>query len=491
MPVSGAPSWRSEWLWPALVFLFVALLSRAAVFGNPVVHIDEQFYLLVGDRMLHGALPYIDIWDRKPIGLFLIYAAIRLLGGEGILHYQIVASLFAAATALVVYRIARRISPPLGAGIAGVSYLLFLVTFNGFGGQSPVFYNLPVALAALASMRVVTRPNVGGLWLKGAGVMLLLGAAIQIKYTVVFEGIFFGLALLWREWRDRGNMLRLVGAATIWIGCALLPTAAVLGYYASLHQADAFVQANFLSIFGRHEPFEFALSRLATNMALLLPFGGAIFLVGKWYPDKEFIAYPNIVFVGSWAISALAGYLFFGTYYDHYTLPLLAPLAALAAPAFAQPDKIKGYGIAILLWGMISGAVMVCLSIKREGNKKEVEYLTSVVGSHLHGGCLYVYDGPPILYLKTNACFATRFVFPKHFSSLDENGALGVDTTDAVQDMLSRHPNVIVTGEADYPGYSNPYTRRLLMAVLKRDYRLVSRSRFGKSMLLIYARAVS
>jgi hypothetical protein len=62
---AGAPSW--------LVFsglLAFALLMRGQTFNDPVLGFDEQFYLLVGDRMLHGAVPYVDIFDRKPIGLF-------------------------------------------------------------------------------------------------------------------------------------------------------------------------------------------------------------------------------------------------------------------------------------------------------------------------------------------------------------------------------------------------------------------------------------
>uniref|UniRef100_UPI001C08B440 hypothetical protein n=1 Tax=Acinetobacter baumannii TaxID=470 RepID=UPI001C08B440 len=55
-----------------LILLMFAVAVRARDFGNPSIHVDEQFYLLVGDRMLHGALPYLDIWDRKPIGLFLL-----------------------------------------------------------------------------------------------------------------------------------------------------------------------------------------------------------------------------------------------------------------------------------------------------------------------------------------------------------------------------------------------------------------------------------
>ena len=98
----------------ALLLLGVALLFRAPSFGNPVVvgdEGDEQFYLLVGDRMLHGLLPYVDVWDRKPVGLFLLYAATRLLGGEGIWHYQLVATAFAAGTAFLVSRIAIRFAP--------------------------------------------------------------------------------------------------------------------------------------------------------------------------------------------------------------------------------------------------------------------------------------------------------------------------------------------------------------------------------------------
>ena len=72
-----------------LVLTLVALVVRARTFGNPVIGFDEQFYLLVGDRMLHGALPYVDIFDRKPIGLFLLYAGAgalgRAFGADGVL----------------------------------------------------------------------------------------------------------------------------------------------------------------------------------------------------------------------------------------------------------------------------------------------------------------------------------------------------------------------------------------------------------------------
>ncbi|HEY6916837.1 MAG TPA: hypothetical protein VI381_04280, partial [Allosphingosinicella sp.] len=174
------------------MLLTLAFLLRAPHFGNPVIDIDEQFYLLVGDRMWGGDLPFVDHWDRKPFGLFLIYAATRLLGGEGIVQYQLVAAFFAAGTALLIALTAARFAPLAGAVMAGICYLLWLLLFGGEGGQSPVFYNLPVAGAGALALSAVTRPHFDRkAFLQGCLATFLAGIALQIKYTVIFEGAFF------------------------------------------------------------------------------------------------------------------------------------------------------------------------------------------------------------------------------------------------------------------------------------------------------------
>ena len=255
-----------------VLLLLVALLLRAPLYGDPVIHSDEQFYLLVGDRMLHGALPYVDIWDRKPVGLFAIFAGIRLLGGAGILAYQLVATLFAAATAWLIARIADRHARPPAATTAGALYLVWLMIFDGAGGQAPVFYNLPVAAAALLTLDAVSRPDAAFVR-RAAGAMALMGLAIQIKYTTVIEGVFFGLALLWALRRRNAAPATLAACAVWWIAIALVPTLAVLAFYAALGHADAFVYANFFSIFDRsgdEPPLLFA-QHLATALLGLLP----------------------------------------------------------------------------------------------------------------------------------------------------------------------------------------------------------------------------
>ena len=103
MPADDAPGKHRRplldrlWIRPAL-FGLVALVMRGATFGDPTVWIDEQLYVLIGQKMSEGELPYVDIWDRKPVGLFLLYAAIAGID-RSILAVQIASLLFAAGTA--------------------------------------------------------------------------------------------------------------------------------------------------------------------------------------------------------------------------------------------------------------------------------------------------------------------------------------------------------------------------------------------------------
>src|SRR3546814_7529096 len=103
----------------------------------------------LGDRILnHGAIPYVDIWDRKPVGLFLLYAGIRLLGGDGIVQYQVVATLFAAATAILIAGWSARFSGWVAATVAGLFYLVLSHKFSGYGGEAEIFLNLLTTAAA-------------------------------------------------------------------------------------------------------------------------------------------------------------------------------------------------------------------------------------------------------------------------------------------------------------------------------------------------------
>ena len=480
-----------------LLFLGAALLFRAPVLGNPAVGGDEAFYLLVGDRMLHGHLPYVDIWDRKPVGLFLLYAATRLLGGEGIWQYQLVATVFAAGTAFLVSRIAIRFAPRPAAILAGITYLAWLGAFGGEGGQSPVFYNLLVALAALLVLRVVAGGASGPRLLAlGAAAMLVTGLAIQVKYSVLFEGVFFGCVLLRQGWRSGLGAARLALFAGCWIACALLPTAAALASYAAIGETEAFVFANFASIFRRSTAVAgSSLGRLGLMAALLSPLALCAALA-RW-PRRSPGGAVAQDFVLAWACASILGVLAFGTYYDHYALPTLVPLSAAAAPVFgitraslplfarAGQRRVPA-AILLPLTGLAASLTFITIHARSRGSGAEARLLAEAVRLP-PGECLFVFDGEPILYHLTGSCLPTRFAFPTHLNDQRETGAIGVDQMAELRRVLATRPAYIVT--SDRPRARNtPEGWATVTAALGQQYREVLGVRVGNRVRQLYRR---
>jgi hypothetical protein len=497
MTTPGA-AWRPtpQTLIAAAVIVLAAFAIRGWQFGDPLIHVDENFYLMVGDRMLHGATPYVDIWDRKPVGLFLLFAAIRLLGGDGIVQYQVVATLFAAATGIVIARIAQPLAGRVGGVLAGIVYLLLIGLVGGSGGQAPVFYNLLTAGAALAVMRVVTDPALatpGRITRAGALAMALIGLGLQIKYSVVFEGVFFGLALMWASWRASGSLARTALDALAWIGLALAPTVLALAWYAAHGQADAFVYANFLSIGARSgAPVGELLHRLlkilrVLEIPLLATFLGMILQPWKRLPRGP----ASFHFVLAWLAAAVAGFLLFGTYFDHYALPLFVPLAAAAASLFAYQRRHLGLVAAtvMIVAGGTAYATVVHKMLLKRGSRPEMDQMVDAIRPRLtpDGEGLYVWNGDTILYHLTGAKLPSRWPFAGHLNLLRENGAIGVGQASEVRRIFATRPRVVVDHDPIAKDFNFEVVAQV-RAELARDYRPVKVVAFRRSRTIIYER---
>ncbi|MCP3733564.1 hypothetical protein M9979_01530 [Sphingomonas sp. RP10(2022)] len=479
---SGTAGRWGGWLGFALL-LGWAVLIRARDFGNPIIHVDEQYYLLVGDRMLHGALPYVDLWDRKPVGLFAIFAAIRLLPGDGILAYQLVATLFAAATAWLVARGGMKLgATPLGGLAAAAAYILWLSLLSGRGGQSPVFYNLFTAGAAVLTLRLpqlAAAQATGAIVANGAAACLLAGLAIQTKYTPVVEGAFFGLAHLWYLRRAGGSIGLIVAAAVLWALLGLLPTGIVVGDYWRRGPAvfDAFWFSNFASVALRKGyPAAKIAARLAGTTAQLLPFIACAVLAARMRPGS---AERRIVW--GWLAAALVAFAMIGAFFDHYALPLMVPLAMIAAPVLgrwrAAPFAVIGYGLILFV-------ARVMLPPTDAASARAV---AQVMAANDRGECPYVFAGDAILYHLARACIPTRYAFPSTLAYESERGASGADEVAEVRRILAGRPPVIVTMDEPMAPW-NPATQGLMTQALATRYRRVLSVPRENAHLLVYLR---
>ncbi len=476
----------AERLKAILLLTAFAFATRVWIFGNPVINIDEQFYLLAGDRLLQGELPYVDIWDRKPIGLFLIYALVCRVFADPVIGYQLLAAISVALTSYLLFAIARRLTSFTVALGGAAAYLAWLSVFGGIGGQAPVFYNLPMAAAAALTIAVVARPDDHHLTRRGCAIMLLTGLAIQIKYTAVFEGVFFGLTLLWAgKTRDRA-LPRLGADAAVWIACALAPTLAAAGAYFAMGHLDAFVQANFVSVFEDKGSSLHELANLAGLVVGLTPFlVCARIALRRWRTGKE-TGHREARWMLAWAGASFAGFLVYGGWADHYVLPMLLPLSLVTALAFDSIAKQRRAIALVVGLGLLGGFGRAIVEERLNGNRQEVSRLTAVIRPYLGNGCLYVYEGLPILYLLTHSCLPTRYVFPEHLTEDTYEHALGVDQLGELRGILTQRPSVVVKSTVPDDD-TRPASRELLESGLRQDYRIVGQAIVGATRYEVYA----
>jgi hypothetical protein len=291
--------------------------------------------------------------------------------------------------------------------------------------------------------------------------MMLIGLALQIKYTVGAEGVAFGLMLLAQARRAGVRAGQLALLAVSWATLAALPTALVLTGYALAGHGSDFVQANFLSVLDKTMGDGREWIRIGQAALILSPFAVAA-LLGPVAGNFTFARRLRF-----WALVAVAGYAVVGHWYDHYVGPLIVPLSVLAAPmlAGARWYRVVLFGVAI-----VTNAVVGIDRYLNDGTPEQAEAAAARISADLHGGCLYQFQGQAVLYRLTRACIPTRYPFPDHLATSPEGPALGADPAVETRAIMASRPAVVLVDDAPHPYMQNPVTRAIVDQALARDY---------------------
>jgi hypothetical protein len=479
------PSIRS-WLTLAAIAIFT-LFVRFPELGNPAPDFDEQLYFLAGDRMWSGDIPFIDIWDRKPVGLFLIYAAIRLLGGDGVLQYQLVAALFAVATGWLVYCITFRFAGWKGALSAALIYVLYLRALNSNVGQTETFLMLFCVGTMLLAVKSLETDSVNLIKRYAMAAMLIMGLALQVKYTVLPQCLFFGLFFLWRLGSRTGFVSALQKYVLPFVMLGLLPTFMVAAFYFTIGHFEDFYYANFTSIFDRGKLsgtiLEYCIIR---STIMLIPL--SILALSAWL-ERDLKAKNATAFVaiGIWALSCLSGIIMTGSIYIHYSVPLV-PALAIMTGAFVEKSNLRLIAPAVLAVYVLSLTDYTKSFAKNDRDITSMRAMTAAMRPHVLNGCIYIYDGPTMLYTMTGSCLPTKRPYPDHLNNLQEKYSMGLDQAAEVRRVLQTRPVAIVTADRRVVPQLSREPKSLVDAALARDYRFVTRQYYDRRFISVYLR---
>jgi hypothetical protein len=147
-------------------------------------------------------------------------------------------------------------------------------------------------------------------------------------------------------------------------------------------------------------------------------------------------------------MAAFIGYFSVGALFPHYMLPLFVPLTIAASPIFRHWPL--GIGLSgLLLWIPFSNLNYPDFATANRV-RAETDAIARLIPRDVDRGCLHIFAGPPILYLQTHACFASRYIFGDHLVSRVETGAIGSDPRVELRRLIARHPRALLINDAGY-----------------------------------------
>lgn len=318
---------------PLIALCLVPILLYLPFVGAPFER-DEGVYATVAQGVLHGRVPYRDLFDNKPPLVYGWYSLSFLIFGQTVAAPRIMASILLSCTTFFVFKQARMVFPrSVAYGAAGVFALSTGLPLVALHANTEAYMLLPL-VTSLVAFTVGTRD--GRLrWFVLAGV---LGAvAMMTKQVAVWNLLTLAaVALFWR-WRSDGltratftpalSLLAGAGATVAVIAAPFVLTGALGDFiYANLSYnwlyMGVLTYGQRLANLGLGGLFFCLVAAPLVGSAVM----GLITIIRR----KSTIAEYMLVF---WGLASLAGVASGGRYFPHYFLQLLPALAVLTAVA--------------------------------------------------------------------------------------------------------------------------------------------------------------
>ncbi|MEL6655130.1 MAG: glycosyltransferase family 39 protein [Bacteroidota bacterium] len=445
---------RVDWSkWALGIFIILAIIIRWGTFYPSVINHDESTYFLIGKGLLEGQTYLVDCFDTKPIGIFLIYAAMSWLSGGSIFLLRLLTTVVVGFTAFLVFRLGRKATNDERVGwAAGLGYLLLCSIFKYYGlSPNTELFFVPFALGAVL---LTWGPDRRVYHFAAAG--LLLGLGFMVKYVIAADAFAIGVYLLWRGWQDKQLGKAIFQQCLPMTLIFFAPVLLTYAYYSSMGQLDAFLFYTFdvtsrypveaswgsravftLAFFGRFFPF---------TLLAIFAFRAPLQLDRQW---QQFLLL--------WLVCVVVITILPGKTFGHYQIQLMPALALLAATWFVQERtsqpwlrKLSGSWA----WGILALAI-IGLSVGL------ISYYTKkvddprVVAAELQerlepGDLVYTGNYHHITYHLLGQQSLTPYVHSSLLFYEHHVNALEIDLEQEAQNILRQDPRFVLL-RTDHP----------------------------------------
>lgn len=471
-------------LWLVLFLALFALAVRFPFLGDHNADIDEQLYALIGSQMWQGQLPFVDLWDRKPFGLFALFGLADATGLPAPWSYQLLATGFIVLGAVLLRNLAIHLTDSVTASAAAVLYIVLMTIYGSHSAQSEI-YHVPAMLGMALLVRDTGHPQA---LQRALLAMVIGGLALQVKYTVVPQCVFFGLWALWGHYRSGRSLAQLSAVGIAFAALGLAPTLLVGLFYFAVGGWDQFWFANFVSFFLR-EPAP--MGRFAERHTLFLMPLVVLALAGfyaslRMSPPADRRSYR---FFCAMLGASVATVFLPSTVYAYYFAALVPGVLLVALPFLHRQGPA---GLAPLAAATVACIGLLYLPERYEASQNHREAMDGLVAAiqpHVdeQEACLWVFDGPTALYSATGSCLPTRLIYPDHLNNALERNSLEVRQIDEVRRILDTGPPVVVTADRPFT-QQNLETLEYVETTLPQGYIVIAEERIHDRGLAVWLR---
>jgi len=350
-----------------LGFLLLSFFLRFWTLFVSVLDKDESIYILAADSLLNGNLPYTEIWDNKPPGIFILFSLTMLMFGNSIVSIRILSILATTFTSYFLYKIGKTTDQKQGEKIgllAGCLYAIFSLHNDGAAANGEILFAPFVAGGFLLLFQNRQLSNI-----KVFLIGLILGIGMQIKYLVIMDVL--GLVLLgswFRKEEERWKVEKVKGKKNgklvnnsqeftnkkfssvfnnltffwcqfyIILGVGLILPAVIIaviyqfsGYFDEYIYATLTANSKYVAMlnFSWSDLFSRLSKQVLGNILLWLclfwsPIYLFVFARGKLKQER------NLIYLFLWFGCAFLAVLLSKRFYNHYFLQLLPPLSLIS-----------------------------------------------------------------------------------------------------------------------------------------------------------------
>ena len=212
-----------------LLFL-LSFFVRFPFFFRDYIDRDESTFILVGQALADGYLPYTYLWDLKPPLIFFIMAGLISLFGKSFIAIRLFGVIAVVVTAFFTYKIGKKVFNQRIGLWCSFATVLFLSLFGSLQGVMSEHVSMLFFMPGLYLL-VRSRKN-SYIFLAG----LFIGLAVMTKINLAYAALFLAIFIL----IDTGRRDSWIKGAVkgLWFGSAILLIIVAMPRMLSNHQTS-------------------------------------------------------------------------------------------------------------------------------------------------------------------------------------------------------------------------------------------------------------